>query len=66
MLNRAAVLENDTHKLICELDIRTGHLISARRLDVIIIDKKKREFAKLYTFLSRKTIEKTERMLKEG
>ena len=36
-------------------DIYTDHLISARRLDLIIINNKKRELAKLSTLLSRLT-----------
>ena len=63
MYNPAHVLENNTHKLLWELDIHTDHLISARKPDLIIINKKKkkkkkkkkREFAKLSTFLSRLT-----------
>ena len=51
-----AVLENDTHKLLWDLDILTGHLISARRPDLIIINKKKK-LAKLWTLLSRLTTE---------
>ena len=47
MHNPASVLENDTHKLPWDFDIQTDHLISARRPDLIIINKKKREFAKL-------------------
>ena len=42
MHNPAPVLENDTHKLPWSFDIRTGHLILARRPDLIIIHKKKR------------------------
>ena len=38
----APVLENDTHKLLWDLDIQTDHLISASRPDLIIINKKKR------------------------
>ena len=41
----------DTHKLLWDLDIRTDHLIPARRPDLIIINKKKREFVKLSTLL---------------
>ena len=41
----APVLENDTHKLLWDFGIHTDHLISARRLDLIIINKK-RELAK--------------------
>ena len=42
MQNPAPVLENDIHKLLWDSDIKTGHLISARRPDLIIINKKKR------------------------
>ena len=57
MPNPAAVLENDTHKLLWDFDIHTGHLISARRPNLIITNNKKREFAKLSTLLSRLTTE---------
>ena len=40
MHNPASVRENDTHKLLW--DIQTDHLISARRPDLIIINKKNR------------------------
>ena len=56
----AAVLENDTHKLLWDFDIQTDHLISARRPDLIIIKKKKkkkRELAKLSSLLSRLSTE---------
>ena len=50
MHNPVAVLENDTHKLLWDFDIDTDHIISARRPDLIIINKKKkRELAKLLT-----------------
>ncbi len=55
--NPAPVLENDTHKLLWDFDIQTDHLISARRPDLIIINKKEREFAKLSTLLSQLTTE---------
>ena len=42
MHNPATVLENDTHKHLWDLDIHTDHLMSARRPDLIIINKKKR------------------------
>ena len=42
MHNAAPVLENDKHKLLWDFDIQTDHLISARRPDLIIINKKKR------------------------
>ena len=35
----AAVLENDTHKPLWDIDIQTNRLISARRPDLIIINK---------------------------
>ena len=47
MHNPAAVLENDTHKLF---DILTDHLISARRPDLIIIYKKKKENLQIMDF----------------
>ena len=42
MCNPEAVLENDTHKLLWGFNIQTNHLISARRSDIIIINKTKR------------------------
>ena len=42
MHNPASDLENETFKLIWDLDIQTDHLISARRLDLIVIDKTKK------------------------
>ena len=57
MHNPAPVLEKDKHKLLLDLDIQTYHLISARKPDLIIINNKKREFAKLSTLLSRLTTE---------
>ena len=58
MHNPAPVLANDIYKLLWDFDIHTDHLISARRPDLIIINKKKRrEFAKLSTLLSRLTTE---------
>ena len=41
MHNQVPVLENDTHELLLDFDIRTDHQISARRPDLIIINKKK-------------------------
>ena len=43
MHNPASVLENDTRKLLWDFDIQTDHLISARRPDLIIINKKKKK-----------------------
>ena len=42
MHNPASVLENDTHKLLWNFDVQTDHLISARRPDLIIINKIKK------------------------
>ena len=42
MHNPAPVQENDTHKILWDFDIQTDHLISARRPDLITINKKKR------------------------
>ena len=43
MYSLAPVLENDTHKLLWDFDIQTDPLISARRPDLIIINKKKKK-----------------------
>ena len=43
MHNLTPVLENDTHKLLWDFNIQTDHLISARRPDLIIINKKKKK-----------------------
>ena len=42
MHNLAPVQENAMHKLLWDLNIQTGHLIPARRPDLIIINNKKR------------------------
>ena len=67
MHNPAPVLENDTHKLLWDFKIQTDHLIRARRPDLIIINKKKKENMQN----SRLSCpgwpqNKTERMWKEG
>ena len=43
MHNPAAVLGKDTHKLLWDFDIQTDHLISARKPDLIVINKKKKK-----------------------
>ena len=43
MHNPAPVLENDTHKLQWDFQIHTDNLISARRPNLIIINKKKKK-----------------------
>ena len=50
MHNPAPVLENGTHKLLWDINIQTDHLISARRLDLIIINKKKKEICEIVDF----------------
>ena len=58
MHNPAPALEKDTNKLIWDFDMQTDHLISARKPDLIIINKRKwRKSAKLLTLLSRQTTE---------
>ena len=42
MHNPVPVLENATHKLLLDFDLKTNYLISARRPDLIIINNKKR------------------------
>ena len=42
MHNPAPVLENVSHKLLWDFKIQTDHLIPDRRLDFIIINKRKR------------------------
>ena len=51
--NPAAVLENDTHKLLWDFDIQTDHLISARRPDLVRINNnnnKKKRTCKIVNF----------------
>ena len=43
MHNSAPVLENNEHKLLWDFNIQTDHLIPARRPDLIIINKKKKQ-----------------------
>ena len=43
MHNPAYVQGNDAHKLLWDFDIQTDHLISARRPDLIVINKKKKK-----------------------
>ena len=42
MHNLAPVLQNDSHKLLCDFNIQTDHLIPASKPDLIIINKRKR------------------------
>ena len=41
MHNPAAVLENDTHKLLWDFDIEIDHLISATKIDLLEINKER-------------------------
>ena len=50
MHNPAPVLENNIHKLLWDYDIHTDHLISARKLNLIIIKKKKKRICKIVDF----------------
>ena len=50
MHNPASVQENDTHKLLWGFGVQTDHLISARRPDLIIINKKKKRICKIVDF----------------
>ena len=46
------VLENETYKMLWDFEIQTDHLISARHLDLVVVNKKKkkkREPAELWT-----------------
>ena len=40
-----SILENETHKALWDFEIQTDYLISARRLDLMIVKKKKSDFA---------------------
>ena len=50
MHNPASLLENDSHMLLWDVDMQTHHPISARRADLIIIDKKKMSIYKIVDF----------------
>ena len=39
MHNLESVQDNKTHKILWDFDIQTDHLISARRPDVVIVNK---------------------------
>ena len=50
MHNKASVLENDTHNLLWDFDIHTDHLISARRPDLVVINRKNKRTCKIVDF----------------
>ena len=43
MHNPTSVLNNDIHKLLWDFDVQTDHLISTRRPDLIIINRKEKK-----------------------
>ena len=43
MLNPESVWEKETHKTLRDFEIQTDHLISARRPDLVILNKKKKK-----------------------
>ena len=43
MHNPEFVLENETHKILWDFEIKMDHLISARRTDLVTVNKKKKE-----------------------
>ena len=65
MHNPEPVLENDTLKLLWDFDIQTDHLISARRPDLIIINKKKENLQNCRLCCSGWSQNKTKKMWKE-
>ena len=65
MHNLAPILEKDTHKLLWDFDIQTDHLISARRPDLIIINKNKENLQNCWLCCPGGPQNKTERMWKE-
>ena len=50
MYNRAAVLVNNTHKLLWVFDIQTDLLISTRRPNLIVINNRKKRTCKIVDF----------------
>ena len=45
MHNPTSVLESEAHKPLWDFEIQTDHVISARRLEQVIMNKKQRELA---------------------
>ena len=54
MHNPEFVLQNETLKLLCDIEIQTDHRILARRTDLVVVNKKKREPADMWTLSFRK------------
>ena len=65
MYNQESVLENEMHKLLWDFAIQRDHLISARRPDLVLINKK-RELAELLILLSWLTTELNWKKTKKG
>ena len=42
--NTESAMDNETHKLLWDFEIKTDHLKSAGRADLVIVNKKKRNF----------------------
>ena len=51
MHNPESVQENETHKLLWDFEIQTDHLISARRPDQVIVNKKKKRTSRIVDFV---------------
>ena len=45
------LLENETHKILWDFEIQKEPVISAKRPDLVIVNKKEREPVKLWTLL---------------
>ena len=43
MHNPESVQENETHKILWDFQIQTDHLITARRPDLVIVNKKRKK-----------------------
>ena len=48
--NQAPVLENDKYELLWDIDVQTDYLISARKRDRIMMNKKKKRTCKIVDF----------------
>ena len=64
MHNPESDLENETPKILCDFEIQMYHQTLAKRLDRVIVNKKKREPADLWTFRSSGKQSKTKRKWK--
>ena len=66
MHNPAPVLENDTHKILWDFNIKTDYLIPARRPDLIIIYNKKENLQNCRLYCPGRSQNKSEGKGKEG